>query len=114
MRLLEQVQLLEPAGEEVDLERDTFRWSALPGATSYEVQLYRLDDHGGGVYWKPARKYRAATSSARLGSLDSKEGADAAPLDGGARMGWEVWAFDAAGRSVGKSLRSKPLRLGAR
>ncbi|HVR75012.1 MAG TPA: serine/threonine-protein kinase [Planctomycetota bacterium] len=111
-RLLEEIQLLEPMGGERDLEDTVFRWSGLPGAAYYEIHLFKLEEIGGGVYANEARTYKLETSSARLGALPPTALTEASiPIAPGNRVSWEVRAFDGAGRTIGRSLKSAELLI---
>ncbi|MBI4605730.1 MAG: hypothetical protein HY721_27500 [Planctomycetes bacterium] len=102
-RLLEEVTLLEPTGGEVDLARDTFRWSGLPGAAYYEVELIGVEDLGGGTYYKPAQKFRAEGTSLRLADVSPLPAATLNVLTRGSTAAWVVRAHDARGRCIGRS-----------
>jgi predicted Ser/Thr protein kinase/tetratricopeptide (TPR) repeat protein len=102
-RLAEEIELLEPAkGAAVDLRRDFFRWSAVPGAKHYMVEFgYREDSVNTSTHYGLSSVKVSATSLC-LGASPEKEVHQLRERLVAGRTGvWSVSAYDAAGRRVG-------------
>jgi len=117
MRLLQEIKVVEPAdGATFDLQRNLLRWTAVPGAASYRIQLGYKEDtlqqstlYGGGAI-------TVSSPSVCLGALPASQtqGWIRTALTPGRTGIWHVDAFDRNGRKVGAMVETNHSFLVAR
>jgi hypothetical protein len=108
-RLMDDIVLQAPkAAEAVDLARDSFRWSNVPGAARYEVQLnwVTLNANGGTTMHTGQR---LSSTEPRLDPHDFQSAPDwfRKNLTLGQTATWSVEAFDANNRQIGQSTENQ-------
>jgi predicted Ser/Thr protein kinase len=111
-RLAEEITLLDPgrtAG--IDLRKDVFRWKPVPGAASYRLVLYHVYETPTPTHtfvWSP----ETTAASVCLGTLPPQDQARIRQhLTTGRTAVWQVEAYDAQKRRIGKSLEERPFLI---
>jgi predicted Ser/Thr protein kinase/tetratricopeptide (TPR) repeat protein len=110
-RLMEEIKLLSPAeGTPIDLNEGFFRWSPVDGAAYYHVIFTVSKPHAtGGVSRASHGGYKVTGTSLCLGVAPEQSDLLTTlrrELVPGATCGWDVNAYDAAGRRIGVDLGS--------
>jgi hypothetical protein len=116
-RTLQDIKALEPAhGATVDLQRDFFRWTAVEGATSYQVNFAYKEDNLQTSTFYGLPGVSVPTTSVCLGTLAPKEIQPLlrSKLSAGRTGTWSVEALDVKRRRVGTMVQTNHPFLVAR